>query len=182
MSFEEARQMYRSTSGVPFFEQLAQLFPTQPVLCQKVSQEFEQQKIERLGQDPLYDDVEEALAELRNQGYLLIVSSNNFLKNIQLSLGDTLRSFDMVLGCDNNIKKGASHFTLIKKRFDLVSSEILFIGDSLYDAKMAESCGVNFMARYGTFSEYDFKKQNTKTSGFQTLLEWLPGQPQVASL
>lgn len=174
VSFEEAHKMYRDTSGVPFFEQLAKLFPCEPDACKKISDQFEQEKIQRLGQDPLYPEVTDALDQLRHQGYLLIVSSNNFLENIKQSLGESLRFFDMVLGCDSNIKKGQAHFTMIQKRFNLERSEILFVGDSLYDAQMAKSCHVNFMARWGTFDQSDFQSLDLTIQGFSSLMDCVP--------
>lgn len=152
-----AAEMYRRTSGFPFQYQLKTLFPGHPSI-EAAAAEFEQLKVQSYDQQNFYFDVLRALPILRQAGYKLCVSSNNHWENVERKVKS--QGMDLVLGYREEFLKGADHFNAIKREFGLDTSEILFVGDSLNDARLAQENGIAFVARLGTFSERDFESLN----------------------
>ncbi len=63
-----------------------------------------------------------------------------------------------MLGWKPGFEKGKDHFNYLIKKYNVTSKEIVFIGDSLNDARRALTSNVEFIGKIGLFSENDFKK------------------------
>jgi len=148
-TFEAARAAYLRTSGIPFFKQLEVLFPGHEK-NPGIAEAFEREKLscyEGRGVDP---DVPAVLAGLRGRGIASIVSSNNFASVVDAFLATQDVNFDLVLGYRDNFAKGEEHFAHAARRLELSRSSLLFVGDSLEDARIALASGVAFTAKLGT--------------------------------
>jgi phosphoglycolate phosphatase len=55
--------------------------------------------------------------------------------------------------------------------FQTSRDDILFIGDSLHDAKIALRSNIDFLGREGTFTETDFKKISPQVKTIKNLNE-----------
>ncbi len=153
-----ARDQYRQTSGLPFPFQLEKIFPGDLRNRQAVS-EFDRIKMDTYPHRPFYPDFESTLTALKAEGYLLAISSNNDHRLLEWRLKEKSSYFDFVLGFTEGFLKGKAHFDWIKNQTGLQNSQILFIGDSLHDAEMAQENAIPFVAKLGTFSENDFARQ-----------------------
>ena len=154
-----ARVEYYRTSGVPFSQQLEKLFPDSSKNI-KVAEEFEQKKSNFLLKNSfeLSSEVQHALAQLKILSVRIAISTSNTPDNLQALVGDWPVQFDAVLGYESeNFQKGKSHFNFLSSFFDLKMKEILFIGDSLDDYRLAKEAGVCFAAVLGSFQAEDFK-------------------------
>jgi len=155
--FEWARRRYLETSGIPFFQQLEEIFPNNNGNSD-AAEEFERRKLEGFFSEKFDADVRGALAALQSKGYKIAVSSNNFQHLLDKFVSTEDVQFDMVLGCRDNFFKGHDHFNAIKQKLGVGAHEILFVGDSLMDAQRATESGVRFVGRTGTFTSQSFKK------------------------
>ncbi len=160
LSWEQARESYLATSGLPFFEQMEVLFPgsNENLL---VAREFETHKQKNYLATPLFAEVPEALSRLKECGCRVVVSSNNGQEIVDeyLSHCPSLSlSFDMVLGYRQGFSKGRDHFYHVLKSFSLSPESALFVGDSLQDAQKALNFGVDFVGRLGTFTRSHFQE------------------------
>ena len=152
---ETARRMYLETSGIPFFEQLEQLFPNHRS-NEAVAKNFEdKKKLDYITKKP-FEDAKAAIDSLNNLGLKTVVSSNNFQDLVDLLAGSLDIDFDMVLGFKPGFAKGNEHFKHIKNAFGVKRDEMLFVGDSIKDGERAEGFGIDFVGREGIFSEEDF--------------------------
>lgn len=146
---DEGRAAYLRTSGVPFFQQLQLLFPDDPRNAALVAA-FEREKLrfyEGLG---LYPDVPPALAALAARGIATVVSSNNFQDVVDTFLAGQDVRFDLVLGFRDGFHKGAPHFAHAIEALGVAREGLVFVGDSVRDAELADAAGVRFVARTGT--------------------------------
>ncbi len=160
VSWEQARESYLNTSGLPFFEQVELLFPGSHDNRQ-VAQEFELHKKKNYLSTPLFAEVPEALSQLKERGCRVVVSSNNGQEIVDEYLDHCSAlslSFDMVLGYRQGFSKGKDHFYHVLKSFSLSPESALFVGDSLQDAQKALSFGVDFVGRLGTFTRSHFQE------------------------
>jgi phosphoglycolate phosphatase-like HAD superfamily hydrolase len=82
-----------------------------------------------------------------------------------------LNIVDDILGWRPGFEKGKDHFDFVKTKYELSSSNIVFIGDSLNDAKRAKSEKIPFIGRKGMFYEKDFEKIIQETPVISSLLE-----------
>jgi phosphoglycolate phosphatase-like HAD superfamily hydrolase len=155
---DEARRDYLRTSGLPFRQQLELLYPGDS-RNDDAAREFEDTKVEGFFAETFPDDTREAVNSLRDNGYLVVVSSNNFQDLVDRFVArDSGIRFHMVLGARDNFYKGTDHFNHVLKTFGLSSSEMLFVGDSLKDAEKAVDHKVRFVGKLGTFAREDFEK------------------------
>jgi phosphoglycolate phosphatase-like HAD superfamily hydrolase len=155
-----AFQRYVQTCGLPFPFQLELIFPGDSRNRLAV-ENYNRAKREIYAKIPFFHDAGPALTWLRNRGVVLAVSSNNDYE-VMLSkitgLGSTL--FDYVAGFKPPaFLKGPSHFEWLSQQSGIRARKMIFVGDSLHDAVMARDCGLKFIAKLGTFSELDFRKQ-----------------------
>lgn len=181
VGLDEARQMYRDTSGLPFEFQLKQLFALEPRIQQAVTA-FETGKLERYADAVFYDDLNDVMTLLKSKmGLHTAVSSNNFQNNVNVKLADHEHLFDRVLGYRDGFFKGRDHFEHLQREFQLQADEILFVGDSLHDCLMARENGVNFVARLGTFTGQEFRNAHGDVATIHQLSE-LPNEIRAMNL
>lgn len=165
-----AREQYKKTSGLPFPFQLEQFFPNNPLNAKAVL-EFNREKETSYQGRPFYQDMEETLVWLKKRGVRLAVSSNNDQALVNQKLLDKAYYFDAILGYRPGFLKGKDHFTWISRLLGVSKTEIIFIGDSLHDAQMAQESQISFIGKTGTFSTQDFVKQNIADFLIKTLSE-----------
>lgn len=170
----QARQNYLRTSGLPFFEQLEVLFP-QDSRNTQVAQLFESQKAQGYSLSPFFEEVPGVINHLQSEGIRVVISSNNQHELVldYLEKGPSL-SFDLVLGFKENFAKGKAHFDKIREHFNCELRELLFVGDSIQDAKKALDFGLDFVGRTGTFTSTDFLKLYPHLKTVDNLKELTP--------
>ncbi len=154
-----ARKKYIETTGLPFVQQIKMIFPGSP-LNEKVVAEFERIKEENFNQQSLFPDSKEVLEYLKEKNYIIAVSSGTFTKLIisYCKAKNLDQYIDEMLGWKPGFEKGKDHFNYLIKKYNVTSKEIVFIGDSLNDARRALTSNVEFIGKIGLFSENDFKK------------------------
>lgn len=152
---EKARGDYRHTSGLPFVYQLQTLFPKHPHLAEAVK-EYEALKLVNYFNVPFFADVADSLKMLREAGFMLAVSSNNYEYSVVRKLNGHGCRVDEVVGFRDGFCKGHQHFGHLCRKYGLQNEQLLFVGDSLHDARMAHENQVAFVARLGTFGPGDF--------------------------
>jgi len=168
-----AREMYYSTSGLPFFQQLDALFPgdqRNPTLAD----EYEQRKLDGFFAQEFFADVKATLDSLRAAGIKVAVSSNNFQHNIDKFVVSRAVKFDYVLGFREGFAKGREHFEYVIKAEKVDYSDFVFVGDSIKDGEKARSFGVDFIARTGTFTAQDFRRVFPEAPVIDNISELLP--------
>lgn len=156
-----AKKKYFITSGIPFFQQLEKIFPDNNI-NPRVAKEYEEKKLEGFFSTPLPQKTINFLNYLKNKytDLKLVVSSNNFQNLVEDFLKkNNINTFDLILGYKENFSKGKDHFNYVKKHFGFKNPELLFIGDSLLDAKRAIDNKIQFIAYSGTFNYEDWKKK-----------------------
>jgi len=155
ISFEEARRKYLETSGVPFFQQLEIILPGNPTNSQKAAI-FEETKKDGFFRSTFSDEVRYVITELRNRGFIVGVSSNNFQYLIEQFIAREGLQFDIVLGFQDGFEKGKQHFEYVIKHFNLQKEDLTFVGDSLKDAEKAVTNDIKFIGLCGTFTKDQF--------------------------
>ena len=167
-----ARSRYLETSGIPFHQQLEVILPGDARNA-AASAEFEERK--RAVCDATMMDAETlaGLAGLRALGFKLIVSSNTGQEFVDDFARREPFAFDLALGFDaaRGLAKGAPHVEHTCSLFGLERSELLFCGDSLKDAELAEGCGVAFVGRLGTFTLADFRARDPEAVAVANVVE-----------
>lgn len=146
---EEGRKAYLTTSGIPFFQQLAVLHPASP-LNDRVAEEFERDKLVAYESKGLFEDVGPAVEAFRSLGIRTVVSSNNFTPIVEKFLESQSVRFDLVLGYGKGMCKGEPHFAHVEKLWGVPRQQMCFVGDSVRDGELALAAGLKFMARTGT--------------------------------
>jgi phosphoglycolate phosphatase len=172
MTFEEARQRYLDTSGVPFFQQLEIIFPGDPGNSQ-VAAVFEETKKTGFFSQKFHDDVIHTINTLRSRGMIAAVCSNNFQELIDKFVEREGLVFDEVLGFRQGFEKGKAHFEHVMRKFNLEKEELVFVGDSLKDAEKARLNGIRFIGLCGTFTRDEFISQDPGTVTINNIKELL---------
>ena len=167
-----ARRRYLETSGLPFVLQIDIIAGRGEKNAETVRL-FEEQKLQATRHVGLERGVRETLDELVGRGYLLAISSNNSQKNVNEFIrrenlqnvikrwlgwhdaGRRERWFRARLASS----KGEAHFSDFERVLKVPRHAILFVGDSLKDAEIAERCGIDFLPKVGTFNQEDFMKK-----------------------
>ncbi len=156
---ERARHSYLETSGLPFRQQLEIIYPDD-ARNDEASREFEAAKQETFFSETFADDVKRTISQLRQRGYLVMVSSNNRQDLVDRFVArEPEVQFHEVLGARQDFFKGHDHFEYIRRKFGIGEDEMVFIGDSLKDAERAISSHVRFVGKLGTFDKTDFETQ-----------------------
>jgi phosphoglycolate phosphatase len=168
--FERARTLYLQTSGVPFFEQLEILFPGD-LHNPKSAQTFEILKTKRYFDYPLFEGVLEIFERLKRRGIKTAISSNNFQDLISRFVNRRRIPSDFVLGYRQGFSKGRDHFDHLKQLLSLENHQMLFVGDSLKDAEMAEHNAIEFVGKAGTFRKEDLIARFPKSQVISRLTE-----------
>lgn len=161
---EAARQKYFETSGLPFCKQIEIIFPGHK-FNQQVASAYEMEKIEAAGDVRMERETRDALKILREQEYELAVSSNNFQHNISQFVENNRLGglFRLALGFKDGFGKGKEHFDFIKNELGVENREMIFIGDSINDARLAKENEIDFIGRIGTFGKRDFARFDKNT-------------------
>lgn len=160
------RRLYIETSGLPFREQLEQIFPGNEE-NRRAADLFEAEKLEGYFEQRVYPDVLPTIDVLKNKGLMSAISSNNFQHLVDEFVCRRSLSLDYVLGFkDKNFCKGAPHFEYLIKATGLKKKTMLFVGDSLKDAERAIGFGIDFVGKTGLFSREEF---NGKYKGIKTI-------------
>lgn len=152
-----AREMYIATCGLPFVQQLEEIFPGDERNA-AASDEFEGRKPARCADARMAPATVAALARLRAQGVKIVVSSNNGVDNVvkfARKNADAFR-FDLTLGFGDGMCKGDPHLTRVSETFGIARADMLFVGDSLHDGDIAARSHVAFVGVAGTFSRDRF--------------------------
>lgn len=186
----DAHRAYLTTSGIPFFAQLELLYPNDP-RNSKANIEFTALKKKSYTSWQFFDGVIEALTLLRKRGYVIAVSSNSENTLVQKLVARPVIAplVNCALGWRPNFVKGPLHFNNLASRFNVSLNDIVFIGDSVWDAKLAAQSSVSFIAKIGTLSERSFKEYDADILTIHHIREleaalttWSPSySPQVAA-
>ena len=154
----EATQSYRETTGLPFIQQMEIIAPDKQELNSKTVKEFERMKIDRIFEQKFFADSLDVLTKLKERGYKLGISSGTIEKIIQEYLKNyKIDLVDDILGWKPNFEKGTDHFNFVMKRHGLKEFNIVFIGDSLHDARRAKNNHISFIGKIGMFNQNDFE-------------------------
>jgi phosphoglycolate phosphatase-like HAD superfamily hydrolase len=167
---EDARTNYRNTTGLPFEQQINILFPDRKE-NKKVIETFEREKIDNIFDLPLFDDAIETINFLREQGYLVAISSSTFQSTIEKYCQLKNLKVDQILGYRPGFEKGRNHFEFLMKKFDLIPDELVYIGDSLKDCERAQGSDILFIGRIGMFNEKQFNEISKSKIYIYTLAE-----------
>jgi phosphoglycolate phosphatase-like HAD superfamily hydrolase len=162
VSQEEATVMYRSTTGLPYEQQIKINFPDNPKNKEAI-EEFEHLKIARIYDQILFQDAEDTVRRINEMGIEVFVSSSTFQPTIEeyfRRLG-IISLFKAILGYRPGFEKGVNHFNHIHKTYGIPFDNMVFVGDSLKDFE--RSRGVcNFIALSRMFSSQDFRNLGFK--------------------
>ncbi|MFW9853727.1 MAG: HAD family hydrolase [Candidatus Thorarchaeota archaeon] len=160
MSQYQATEVYRKTTGLPFVQQMEIIAPGSTDENAEIVEKFEQMKIERIyDQDP-FKETPQVLMEFNRRRYKLGISSGTFEDIIKeyLERKELSRFVHDVLGWRPGFEKGRDHFEYIMNRYNLSPNELIFVGDSLNDARRSQANGIFFIGRRGMFNEEDFEQ------------------------
>lgn len=143
-----ARSLYLSTTGLPFYTQLQELFPQRLASYRRgVASVFELEKEKLIQRARPFEDIAGALMSLHTRGVLVALCSSTrgaiIAKFLEGGLARRLRiKFDWV----GSIERGSKLVQLRKvmQRWDLRPDQLLFVGDSANDARFAWRVGVWF--------------------------------------
>lgn len=156
ISPEEARRLYLKTSGLPFFQQLDVVFSSHGENAAAAA-EYEERKASVSLTAAMSDSTSNSLKKLVSAGIRLGISSNNFQAYVDQFALRSAVPFDLAMGYYRDMGKGCYHFERALNHFQCFPSELLFVGDSISDAIIAEAAGVEFVALLGTFAKADFE-------------------------
>ena len=162
VSHEEATSKYRSTTGLPYEQQVKLNFPNNPENEQAIS-EFEELKIKRIFEQELFSDAEDTVKRINEMGIDVFVSSSTFQPTIEEYFRrlDILHLFKAVLGYRPGFEKGADHFNHIHKIFGIPYDSMVFVGDSLKDYERSKGfCRFIALSRMFTPREFRSKGHN----------------------
>ena len=154
---EDARVQYRSTTGLPFEQQIAILFPDNEH-NNEVIEEFERRKIEGIFDLPLFSDSIETISFFRKQNIKVAISSSTTQPIIEKYCELKGLEVDAILGYRPGFEKGKDHFDYLIETFALTSKDIIYVGDSLKDCERAQNSDILFVGRIGMFSKEQFNE------------------------
>jgi phosphoglycolate phosphatase len=171
ISKEDATYRYRSTTGLPYEQQVKMNFPDHPK-CDIAIDEFEKLKKDRIFDQLLFEDTKDTVRELNEMGFDIFVSSSTFQPTIEeyfrrLGIIDLFRG---ILGYRPGFEKGSDHFNYIQSEFSVQFEDMLFVGDSLKDYERSQGF-CHFIGIVGMFSSEDFKSKGHSGYLIQNLSE-----------
>jgi phosphoglycolate phosphatase-like HAD superfamily hydrolase len=179
-SKEEAAQKYRETTGLPFIQQMEIINPNNEGKNAKIVEEFEKMKIERIYEQKLFNDSLDVLNILKHRQYKLGISSGTLEEIIKkYLLKNQIDLVDDILGWKPGFEKGKHHFEYVMEKYSLNKTNLVFIGDSLHDAKRARDNNIKFIGKEGMFTNYDFNKVIDGVSVLSNLTEILEILPKI---
>jgi phosphoglycolate phosphatase-like HAD superfamily hydrolase len=178
-----ARELYLATCGLPFVEQLEDIFPGD-ARNPTASDLFEGRKPARCGAAHMPEDTRAALFELQARGVRIAVSSNNGRENVEAFARLSSFPFDLVMGHGDGLAKGRPHIELAERTFCVDRQEMLFVGDSLHDGEIAYLAKIPFVGLAGTFAKERFTLRfpgQPVICRFAEILDLLPASRAVAA-
>ncbi|MHA1366298.1 MAG: HAD family hydrolase [Candidatus Heimdallarchaeota archaeon] len=152
---DDARTKYRRTTGLPFEQQISILFPDHEK-NEFVISEFEKEKIEGIFDLPLFADAKETIVYLRENDYLVAISSSTTQPIIEKYCKLNGLIVDQILGYRPGFEKGKDHFDFLIEKFEVSNTEMIYVGDSLKDCERAQGRDIVFIGRFGMFTREDF--------------------------
>lgn len=166
MGYEPAeREEIRKTIGLSLPETYAALTGDKKP---EKGEEFRSYFVEKAdeimtGSSDLYPDAREILEYLKQEGVKVAVVTTKFDYRIEgiLEKCHAQEYVEMIVGGNNvaNPKPDPEGTLLVLQKWNLAKGEVLYVGDSLVDAKTAKSAGVPFAAvTTGTTTAEDFKE------------------------
>ena len=159
VSKKDATTRYRSTTGLPYEQQVKMNFPDHPK-NEEAIEAFEKLKIDRIFEQLLFEDTEDSVGKLNQMGIDVFVSSSTFQTTINeyfRRLG-ILSLFKGILGYRPGFEKGADHFNHIHSEYNIQFDDMLFVGDSLKDYERSQGF-CKFIGISGMFSIEDFNSK-----------------------
>jgi phosphoglycolate phosphatase-like HAD superfamily hydrolase len=158
VSFQEATERYRSTTGLPYEQQIKLNFPNDEHNEAAIF-EFEKLKIDRIFEQELFPDTEATLRRIKDMSIDVFVSSSTFQSTIEQyfknkGLADI---FVEILGYRPGFEKGAHHFNHVKSKYGIPLEDVIFVGDSLKDYERSRGF-CKFIAMERMFTRQDFRK------------------------
>ncbi|HLL25737.1 MAG TPA: HAD hydrolase-like protein [Kofleriaceae bacterium] len=167
-----ARERYLETSGIPFHQQLEVIVPAD-ARNGAASAEFEERKRAVCDATMMDAATLEGLAALRALGFKLVVSSNTGQEFVDDFARREPFTFDLALGFDatRGLAKGRPHVEHTIAMLGLEREQLVFCGDSLKDAELAEQCGIAFVGRLGTFTLADFRARDPEAIAVGNVVE-----------
>lgn len=167
---DQATELYRETSGIPFRNQLELILPGAAGLDQ-TSGKFEHRKAIIADSSYLSEARIDALQTLRRLGFGITVSSSSAQHFVDAFHSRVGFDFDLALGYAPGQTKGLRHFAKTCRALNTTQNELLFVGDSLMDAKLAAGAGVSFIGRLGTFTHDRFSAEHPGVELIQDVVE-----------
>lgn len=132
---DACRMLYRWTTGLPFREQLALMFPSVPVAALEW---FEREKEAVYWQAKPLEGAEEVLSKLSTKHKLLVVSSSRPHHVYEWLLHRDLEKYvEVAVDYDSKVEQLKKHQASV------------FVGDSDRDALMAQEAGCRFHQVHG---------------------------------
>lgn len=159
VSEDEARQKYRSTTGLPFEQQVELIFPNHHQNPSVIA-EFEEQKVARMSEQQLFPETTQVLNQLKERGYIVAISSSTTKSIITAYVEEKgiAGSLDEVVGFRPGFEKGRHHFEYLMAKYHVSPDEMMYVGDSMKDMERAWQSKVRFVARLGPmFTAKDFQ-------------------------
>jgi len=155
-TFENGRKRYLETSGIPFFQQMEILFPNDQ-RNPGVVDHFERGKISAFIKESISERTRETIHALRDREIRTAISSNNFHDLVREFVRQNNIPVDLAVGFKQDFAKGRDHFEYLRNYFGIPFGEMVFVGDSLMDAKKASEMNIFFVAKVGTFTRGEFQ-------------------------
>jgi phosphoglycolate phosphatase-like HAD superfamily hydrolase len=168
-----ARRAYIDTTGLPFVQQMELIAPGDSRNSSTVAA-FEEKKRESLFDFDLFPDAPEALAQIRQHGIKVCVSSGNYEELIAEVLRFRGLAFDLVMGFRPGFQKGLDHFRFAMKTFGATPDRVVFVGDSRKDGLAARAACIRFVARSGLLTAEEFSEALPGVPVIDSLFELLP--------
>ncbi len=166
-----ARDHYFATSGRPFADQLQVIRPNNPSGNIALAAEFERRKQYISMEIGLSPATRATLIALRRRGLRLAISSSCSQPLLDLFMHTHKPPVDIALGHADGSGKGLSHFRTICGALGCQLSDLVFIGDSLFDATVAAQAGVAFIAKVGTLVKGQFTMASEDTRCIEHIAE-----------
>jgi phosphoglycolate phosphatase-like HAD superfamily hydrolase len=157
---DSIRSAYYKTSGHPFFIQLRLMIPEESFQNrEKLAEEYERRKADMLANVHLSYETVTVLQQLKMKGYMLCISGSGRQSTVNSVFVQYKDLFSFILGYrPPHFHKGKAHIAYILQETQKQKDEVVYIGDSLNDALMAQQNGISFIAKLGSFTKTDFRR------------------------
>ncbi|CAN5124495.1 hypothetical protein BH18ACT5_BH18ACT5_12180 [soil metagenome] len=168
-----ARRAYRATSGMAFASQMEQILPGDPRNFEVV-QRFEALKPALIDGCSLFPGTLQTIERLKRLEIAVFVCSSTTADIVQRFCKRTglAELVDRVYG----LKPGLTKLAQLQKVLTATTAnrnQIMFVGDSIHDAELAQSTGIRFAGVTHLFTEEEFARAGEPS---------VTGLPQLAAL